>query len=257
MSEIPALRRNLYRLLWIVLDFLYPPACGGCGELGSRWCDACQHATHAIQRPYCDICGNPGNWSGLCPTCQTVRPSFTALRSYSTFSGPLQNALHRLKYRKDIGLGEALARPLVRTLQDLEWKVDTVVPIPLGKSRKAERGYNQVALLGLPLALWLDLPYRPAGLTRRKDTRSQVGLPASERLANVQHAFQAHRDLVQDQIILLLDDVTTTGATLESAAQALLQAGAHEVYALTLARTVLSKNPLAGSFDLGRPGLGV
>jgi ComF family protein len=146
---------------------------------------------------------------------------------------------------------------LVTTVLDLEWNVDAVVPIPLGKSRQAERGYNQVALLGLPLALSLDLPYRPAGLTRIKDTRSQVGLPASERLANVQHAFQAHQDLVQDQTILLLDDVTTTGATLESATQALLQAGAHEVYALTLARTVLSENPLAGSFDLGRPGVGV
>jgi ComF family protein len=135
-------------------------------------------------------------------------------------------------------------------LSELGWEVDHVVPIPLGDGRKAERGYNQVALIGIPLALSLGFRYLPDGLRRIRDTRSQVGLESAERLENVRGAFLARRELVQNQALLLLDDVTTTGATLEAAAEALLNGGARQVYALTLARTVLSLNPPSGSADL-------
>jgi ComF family protein len=148
--------------------------------------------------------------------------------------------LHRLKYQNDIGLGQALADPLTQYLQQLSWHVDLVVPVPLGKDRKNDRGYNQVALLALPLALNCDLDYLPDALIRDRETMSQVGLSVHERMANVSGAFAAVPSKVTGKRVLIVDDVCTTGATIRSCAVALKQAGATAVYGLSLARAVLA-----------------
>jgi ComF family protein len=115
--------------------------------------------------------------------------------------------------------------------------VDVVVPIPLGKKRKKERGYNQVAMIAIPLAEKLAIPYLSKALVRARETRSQVGLSAEERVKNVDRAFQA-RPTVGGKAVLLIDDVATTGATLSSGAEALYSAGAAEVLAFTVARAL-------------------
>ena len=227
---------RLYQHLWSGLDWLFPPTCGGCNALGSRWCQDCQDNTQHIIPPYCRICGIPLDVPGVCPRCGSLPPPYTALRSWASFEGPLKNALHRLKYRRDIGLGETLARPLRALLGTLDWEIESIVPVPLGKGRMAERGYNQVTFLALPLALSMGLPYRPGALHRVRETRSQVGLSAAERRENVRGVFQANPDQVRGRIVLVVDDVATTGATVNSAASALLAAGAARVYGLTLAR---------------------
>lgn len=148
-------------------------------------------------------------------------------------------ALHRLKYRRDLALGEALAWPLAQYVETaLGWDVDLIVPIPLSQGRSVERGYNQVALVAQPLALIKNWTYAPKALARVKHTRSQVGLNAQERLENVRDAFCADPRLVRSKKVLLLDDVATTGATLFSASRSLVEAGAREVYALTTARAI-------------------
>jgi ComF family protein len=120
--------------------------------------------------------------------------------------------------------------------------------VPLSKERYQQRGYNQAGLLARPVALALNIPYQPKALERWRDTVSQVGLSADQRMDNVVGAFKASQGLVKDRSILVIDDVTTTGATINSCAQALLQAGASEVFALTLARAVHpSVQPLQGS----------
>jgi ComF family protein len=150
----------------------------------------------------------------------------------------VQAALHRLKYRRDIGMGEALANQIVAFLRGLDWPVDTLLPIPLGKKRLRERGYNQVAMIAVPLSIQLGLDYIPSALARARDTRSQVGLSASERQQNVKGAFIADKKKVSGRNILLMDDVSTTGSTLSSAAEALYSAGARDVFALTVARAL-------------------
>ncbi len=185
------------------------------------------------------MCGNPGPIKDRCTGCKKNRPKYTKIRSWGIFEGPLKNALHRLKYRKDIGLGEALAKPLTEYYLSLGWEADMVMPVPLSKARRAERGYNQAALLALPLALGLTLPYKPAALSRVIDTRSQVGLSAKERRDNLSGAFSANRVDVQGHKVLLLDDVITTGSTMNHCAEALIAGGAREVFGLTLARAVL------------------
>jgi competence protein ComFC len=191
-----------------------------------------------IQAPFCEICGIPISRSGLCRDCKSSRPPFEAMRSWSIFEGPIRNALHKLKYRRNLALGDALACQLAEFVRSLSWPVNLVVPVPLGKQRLRERGYNQVGLVALPLAAMLGRRYAPRAVVRSKDTRSQVGLSAPERKENVSGAFTASPEIATNRTVLLIDDVATTGATLSSCARALLAAGAPAVYALTLARAL-------------------
>ncbi len=160
------------------------------------------------------------------------------MRSWGVFEGPIRQALHKLKYRRNVALGDALAQHLAEYVATLGWPVDLVIPVPLGKERMKERGYNQVGLVAMPLAAINAWRYTPRALARSRETRSQVGLTAAERKENVSGAFRAEAALVSGTTVLLMDDVATTGATLSACASALLEAGARSVYALTLARAL-------------------
>ncbi|MBN1146826.1 MAG: ComF family protein [Anaerolineales bacterium] len=127
---------------------------------------------------------------------------------------------------------------MMAMLRDLEWAIDLVTAVPIGAARRAERGYNQAALLALSLALGSVITYQPRALTKARETLSQVGLTFIERRDNVSGAFQARTRIVRGKCVLVVDDVTTSGATIEACSTALLEAGAREVYGLTLARAV-------------------
>jgi len=229
---------SLYRLLWSGLDLLFPPVCGGCGKLGSRWCDTCQQNLPKLSEPVCGVCGIPLDVAGLCVDCQRVRPRFNALRSWSAFDAPVRNALHRLKYRQDVGLGDALAVHLSEFVASLNWPIDLIVPVPLGRKRLQERGYNQVGLIARPLALSMRIAYVPQALSRVRETRTQVGLTKLERRDNVRGVFRAEGKHVKDRTVLLMDDVATTGSTLSSCAEAFYAVGARDVFALTVSRAL-------------------
>lgn len=230
----PAYR--LYHLAWSGLDWLYPPQCGGCESLGRRWCARCQEKTERVVGRLCLQCGRPGTAGPICRQCQGAPPSYSSVRSWAYYRGPVRQAIRRLKYGGDIGLAEALAQPLLSLFAETGWQVDLVVPVPAGVARLTGRGYNQAALLAYPLALGSGLTYRPQALVRARETRTQVGLTQAERRLNVQGAFQAPPELVAHRNILVVDDVTTSGATLEACATALLRGGAAQVYGLTLAQ---------------------
>jgi competence protein ComFC len=206
--------------------------------LGSRWCNDCQSKVRVISPPICQRCGEVLDDVGtLCSQCVQSLPSFTAVRTWAVFEGPLRNALHRLKYKGDIALGEILIRPLISMLQNLKWGIDLITPVPIGITRRAERGYNQAALLALPLALGCGITYESQALVKIRDTRSQVGLSVVQRHENVSGAFQARAKYVREKCVLVIDDVTTSGATLRACSSALLKAGARDVFGLTLTRT--------------------
>lgn len=143
-----------------------------------------------------------------------------------------------MKYRGNIAFGESLAMQMVDFVRSLHWPIEILIPVPLGKKRLKERGYNQVGLVARPLAYQMSWLYEPNALWKTRETRSQVGLTASQRGANVHNAYQADTKIVKQRNILLMDDVATTGSTISACTQALLAAGAKEVYVLTIARAL-------------------
>lgn len=231
------LKYKLYRSIWNMLDLLFPPVCGGCDSYGGRWCEECKQKVQILNDQMCDICGLPQETAGVCRTCVAEKPHFHKLRAWAAFDDPVRKALHKLKYRRNISLGETLAVQMVPFVAELNWPIDVVIPIPLGYQRHKERGYNQVGMIAKPLAMALDLAYLPQGLRRQKETRSQVGLTKNERKENVYGAFLADPK-VTGKTILIMDDVSTTGSTLSSAAESLFLSGAQNVYALAVARAL-------------------
>lgn len=164
------------------------------------------------------------------------------MRSWAVFDSSIQNGLHTIKYRRNIGLGESLALQMADFVRSLHWDLDIMIPVPLGRMRLKERGYNQVALVAQPLAYRVGLTYAPSALWKSRETRSQVGLNISQRRDNVHNAYQADPYVVKGKSILLMDDVATTGSTILSCTDALLSAGAREVYAITIARALSHHN---------------
>ncbi len=230
---------SIYRLLWSGLDLLFPPSCGGCGVSGSRWCGKCQAQVQLVPYPICTICGKPlSGRADPCLDCRRSRPAFHVLRSWTVFDAPVRQALHRLKYRNDIGLGDALAAQLAEFVIGLKWPVDLVVPVPLGRERLQERGYNQVSLIARPLSMAMNIAFAPDAIARVRETRSQVGLSKAERSRNVHAAFRANGSRVHGRAVLLIDDVATTGSTLSSCAEALCAVGARDVFAFTVSRAL-------------------
>jgi competence protein ComFC len=233
---------RMYQLIWQSLDWLFPPECGGCGRKGCRWCQDCQSSVEILGSQVCPVCGEPQKSSQTCQNCLQIPPAYKSLRSWAAFKGPLRKALHHLKYRRDLALGDSLSGALIHYFVDLKWGVDLIVPVPLGKERLKERGYNQAALLARPIALSQNIRYSSKALLRVKDIRSQVGLNITQRRQNVSGAFWANPEFVRGRSVLIVDDVTTTGATVDACAEAVKEAGATDIFAMTLARAVLGNS---------------
>jgi len=160
------------------------------------------------------------------------------MRSWAVFDSPVQNALHTLKYRGNVSMGDVLAVQMKKFVISLDWHVDVIAPVPLGKKRLKERGYNQAGMVARALAYEIGLEYAPQALWKSRETRSQVGLSLSQRWENVREAYQADPESVKRKSILLIDDVATTGSTIQACSNALLSGGAREVYAVTIARAL-------------------
>ncbi len=221
------------------VDLFFPPACAGCGQVGHSFCPRCAQRVEPVPRPRCATCGRPqAEPTDACPACAAalVLP-MTRIRAAALYTSPLREAIHAFKYGGRPELARSLGRYLVVAFGEAGWDtpVDLVAPVPLHAERLAERGYNQAELLAQVLCRWLHLPLGAHALVRVRQTRQQVGLDAAARQENVLGAFAASSAAVQGRVLLLVDDVYTTGATLKACAAAALEAGAIQVYGLTLA----------------------
>jgi len=233
-----------------LLNLFYPEECFVCAEAVSRHrdCGVCPHCWERalalrIRPPRCACCGLPFQSfdygpDHLCGGCMLELPPYAGARSFGYYTGELGRVIQELKFRGRRGLAGRLA-PLLAAAYAETWAdgdFDLLAAVPLHPGRKRERGYNQSELLARALARLLDIPCRPL-LDRVRETLPQVGLPDSKRKENVRGAFRcAHGCEPAGKRILLIDDVMTTGATVASAAGALLAGGALRVSVLTVAR---------------------
>ncbi len=226
----------LARVGQALLDLLFPPRCVGCRRGGAWLCAACLEQVGRVSGALCLRCGRPFAGAGPCPACRAGHWALDAARAPLFFEGAVQRAVHELKYRGRRVLAAPLAGLLAGYLQGLGWPAAAIVPVPLHRERQQARGYNQSALLGRAMAAQLGWPLLERGLERWRPTRPQVGLDGLARHENVRGAFRWVGAGPPPPRVLLLDDVYTTGATMEACAQALRQAGASEVRGLALAR---------------------
>jgi ComF family protein len=246
VGEAAPVRSALRSLADGALAILLAPTCAACHEPldePSRGpvCGRCWNAIVPITPPCCRTCGDPlPSWriisvaESTCARCRRKPPLVTLARAVGSYEGSLRAIVHALKY----GARFTVARPLAARLRACGEEVlagaDLVVPVPLHPSRLRQRGFNQAA----EIARHLGVPMQHA-LRRTRRTPSQADLPASRRHANVRGAFAPAGDaLVTGLTVVLVDDVSTTGATLNACAAALLTAGARDVRALIVARAV-------------------
>ena len=191
-----------------------------------------------VREPFCQKCGMPIQGGDTCETCRLEPPAYQLMRSWAVFDSPIQDGLHTMKYRRNKAFGESIAAQMLGFVRLLRWPVQILIPVPLGKKRLQERGYNQVALVAQPLAYAMGWRYEPQALWKTRETRSQVGLSISQRRENVDNAYQADATIVRAGRVLLMDDVATTGSTISACTHALLSAGAQDVFVLTIARAL-------------------
>ncbi len=236
--------RFQHRLNWLqsaLLDFVFPPQCVACHAYGALLCAACAQQVQPVGLTICEGCGRPLSTTvAQCESCrQQPILSIRGVRIAALHTSPLREAIHAFKYGQQPELAVPLARYLLALSQASSWQatlrsIDAVVPVPLNAVRRQERGYNQAEQLASAFCYGVQLPLCSAWLVRQRATQSQVGLSAVERRHNVQGAFMA-ASAVAGKRLLLVDDVYTTGATMQACAEAALNAGATAVYGLALA----------------------
>jgi|LSQX01.3.fsa_nt_gb ComF family protein len=219
-----------------LLDWLFPPACLGCGVEGLIICSDCFTKIELMPANVCNLCGSYTSRRGFCPQCARQKPLYSGFRAFAYYNGTIRKAIQQLKYHNDLSIGRYLAGMLEITFARTGWEVDLVVPVPIGELKREQRGYNQAERLAKPLSRKLNLAYDPGALTRIHELSSQVGLDHYARHENVRNAFIASSNKVRDKKILLVDDVFTSGATMQAAAAELIYASAEKVFCLALAK---------------------
>ena len=249
----------------LVRTFL-APACAACAAvldqpLAGAVCDACWRAVVRITPPLCSVCGDalPSDETGfpdlkvkkpgflICTRCAAEPPHFTMARSAGRYDGPFREIIHAFKYGNRRPLAKPIARLMLSAATELLEGADAIVPVPLHPWRALRRGFNQAD----DLAVHLGLPVWRA-LRRTRLRAPQASLAASQRRLNVAGAFSVGPMFglmnswwargLEGRTIVLVDDVMTTGATLEACSAALQMAGVRSVRALTAARAVAARN---------------
>ena len=247
-----------------LVSIFFPAGCRLCERLLVQAstlpiCAECLGSFAALGGAGCEKCGQPlATWSLtgppdahsaevlLCPVCQERTYGFDRARSYALYQGAIVRAIMLLKFERMEPLGRWFGERLIEVAKREAIGVDIVVPVPLHRQRERERGYNQADLIAKPLARRLGLPYRAVLLTRTKPRPDKHILTFEERWDSVRGAFATRPGSKVDNLrVLLVDDVMTTGATLDAAARALRDAGAKSVIGLTVARA--ARHPAVGS----------
>ncbi|RMF09884.1 MAG: ComF family protein [Alphaproteobacteria bacterium] len=229
-------------------DALFPARCVGCGvdvDAQGRLCARCWRDVNFIDGPSCACCGYPFDVNlgvdVLCARCLASPPAFATARAAFRYDDGSRRLVLSYKHGDRLEATAALASWLMRAARPVLGEVDLVAPVPLHRWRLLKRRFNQAAELARALARQADLAYAGDLLVRIRATRTQGGLSRTGRQRNVQGAFQVSGCWsvgVRGRSVLLVDDVMTTGATVDSCARALLRAGAGAVHVVTLARVV-------------------
>lgn len=237
---------KILRWMFGLLHILYPKRCPVCdGVLYTPFlseeypvCDDCRNRVEYVAEPVCKKCGKPltDQRGEYCVDCTRHAHSFTQGKALWVYKGCVKESVYRLKYSNRREYGKSYAQELARQYGRwiLRKGVQVIVPIPLHRKRQRQRGYNQAEIIARELGRLLELPVCPDLLVRCLYTKPQKELDDRERKANLKKAFQLNRDIRGLERVLLVDDIYTTGSTMDGAAKVLKHAGIREIYAISV-----------------------
>ena len=230
---------RLAKIKGMALDLLFPRWCVGCGREGDFICPYCLKSLPRVIPPICPRCGLPQSNATLCASCLGWQADIDGIRAPFRFDGVMRQAIHQLKYRNLRAMAGLLAGLLNDYLRDNPVPGEVLVPVPLHPKRLRERGYNQSQLLAGELGRLAGLPVADDYLLRERHTSPQARtLTVGERRGNVADAFACRDRRLEGKAVIIIDDVSTSGATLDACARALKAAGAGPVWGLVLAREI-------------------
>jgi ComF family protein len=237
------IRNSSQTLLQQFLDVLFPLHCAGCQKIGQVLCPACIAQIQPLPSPICDFCGTPLSTYGVCKNCQYHRLKLSGQRAVSLYQEPLRGCIHGLKYDGNIRLAVPLGLMLAKAYRCYGMQADMLIPVPLHKERQQQRGFNHASLLAEVCSANVGVPMNDNILVRHRATVAQVDLHPRECYQNVAGAFacssSSANSVLNGRRIVIIDDVSTTSATLEACATPLFAAGAKEIWGLVLARPLV------------------
>lgn len=209
-----------------------------CGTMSrdGAWCKACDADLPYHDIPHCPVCALPTTAGDVCGHCLTNPPLFTRTTAAFRYAFPIDKLVQAMKYGEQLSLAHAFAKKLASRINKNALP-DFVIPMPLHPAKLRQRGFNQSLLIASAISRELNLKLLPNACQRVRDTPSQSSLPLKERSRNVRNAFHSVMDL-NGKHIAIVDDVVTSGASLNSLASALLKSGAIEIIAWSVARTL-------------------
>ena len=211
----------------------------GARVMGALLCPGCEAELPRLTGALCPVCALPTPLGEVCGSCLQHPPAFDATRAAFRYAFPLDALVQKLKYSGELALADFLAARLAAALQDAP-RPDLIIPMPLHRNRLRERGFNQAAEIARRLAARLDIPLALTACRRIKDPVPQAGLPLKARRKNIRGAFSCDADLTGRRVVLL-DDVMTSGASLDELAKVVRKSGAVGIQVWVLARTLLMR----------------
>jgi ComF family protein len=225
------------KLIELAVESFFPRRCVGCGKVGGFLCPECLGKLPRLLPPLCPNCGRSQASGIVCPDCRQRQTEIDGIRSLFRLDEVIRKAIHQLKYRNLKAISPCLAELLSDYFESNPLPGEALLCVPLHPRRLRERGYNQSGLLARELGRRVGMPVVEGCLIRVKQAQPQVrAVDVAERRRNVADAFVCRDERISGKQIILIDDVCTSGATLESCAAALKSKGAASVWGLTLAR---------------------
>lgn len=229
------------RIVEALLDAVYPPTCPICDRViakPAKVCEDCRKKLNYIQSPRCLKCGKPveNDETEVCYDCSKRKHAFERGVALWGYTDETRNSIYRFKYQNCRVYSKVYVEEMIDSLGDIikSWKCEAILPVPIHARKLRERGFNQAELLAKDLSEILGIKMDAGILARNRYTKPQKELDDNERIKNLENAFIIQENVVQYKRVLLVDDIYTTGATIDSCAKVLKEKGVEEVYVVCL-----------------------
>lgn len=232
---------NIRKLLQKVIDLLFPRRCPVCGtvlKMDERICHDCKKTLGYITEPKCKKCGKPirQTTQEYCTECDKAKHFYDKGIAMFTYNEAMRKSIYQYKYHNKREYADFYADEICHYLGNeiLSWKADAIVPIPLHRTKLRKRGFNQAELLACKVGKKLGIPVRNDIICRHRNTKAQKELGDRERINNLKRAFKMIRNDVKLNTVILLDDIYTTGSTIDAVAKILRETGTSRIYFVSL-----------------------